>query len=583
MLSPSFRTIIVTILLPILFMGRSYAQDMKAYQAQWDGQLPNRQCLSTNITVRRLSSTSFNIRLATAQSAINKNFTIGSDHIIRVKLDSDITFKGIFNKQQNQISGFIESGIFQYHLDLKNSGGNSYKAKWNILLANSLNPKFYLDVENGAGDKYEAYAFSGDPRFSRYSGFICYGFTKTEDALFFRDYRTGLAFEGKLIDSTILLKIKMAGLQLTVLSLHKSTKAWDLTGGAIAVPANEKTPPNLADGLSVANLHTEGFNENLLRLMVDSINANKITNTQSVLISRKGKLVYEQYFGGFDEATVHDLRSASKSISSAIIGIAMDKGILKDTSQKLFDLLPAPYQKAAIGDTRKQAISIGNLLTMSSGLDAIDFGIDRKSVASEDEYQSSPDWAQTVVNAPMINYPGTHANYSSANPYMLGLILASRVKEPLELFIDRNLFEPLGINNYIIQRDDKGNPYFGGGMFVRPRDMLKFGLLYANSGVWNHKQIISKKWIAASFKKYLILENHPEKNEYGFLWWHYSYKVNGKTITSVEARGAGGQYIFIVPEYDLVVVVTSGNFRNNRVWQPEKIMENYILPAVAGK
>jgi CubicO group peptidase (beta-lactamase class C family) len=120
-------------------------------------------------------------------------------------------------------------------------------------------------------------------------------------------------------------------------------------------------------------------------------------------------------------------------------------------------------------------------------------------------------------------------------------------------------------------------------MLLRPRDLLKFGLLYADGGKWQNRQIINKSWVDASFKKYLVLENHNEKNEYGFLWWHYHYNVNGQTINTIEARGAGGQYIFIVPQYQMVVVITSGNFRNRRVWQPEKIMENYILKAVMAK
>ena len=171
-------------------------------------------------------------------------------------------------------------------------------------------------------------------------------------------------------------------------------------------------------------LHQAGFRDAKLRSMVDSIRANKITRTQSILIARAGRLVYEQYFDGFDAATPHDMRSASKSISSALIGIAIDQGILRDTSQKLFDLLPPKYRAAADGDPRKRQISIGNLLTMSSGLDAIDFGIERKSAASEDVYQPTPDWIRTVVEAPMIYQPGSHANYGSAKRRVLLAALA---------------------------------------------------------------------------------------------------------------------------------------------------------------
>lgn len=571
-----YLKIIFSIIFLLILNGHCLAQtDMKDYTMHWDGKLSNRQCFSIQVAISKINPSAYNFRLSNTTGSLNRRFKLSGDHI-EVKIDSAIKFKGTLEK--GRISGFIESGMFEYHVTLKQNG-NVYSAKWNILLVDKIDPRFYLDVEDGAGDNYEAYAFSGDPRFTRFSGFACYDFVKHGNILLFRDFKTGLAFKGQLSKDAIGLNITMAGLPISKILLHRSATDWTFDDTPKQL-FNPDVPDNLHDDLPVNSLASAGIDEHYLKLMVDSINANKLTNIQSVLISRKGKLVYEQYFGGFDAATPHDLRSASKSISSALIGIAMDKGILKDTSQKLFDFLQEPYKSAANGDARKQAISIGSLLTMSSGLDAIDFGINRKSVASEDEYQQTPDWLKTVVNAPMINQPFTHANYSSANPFLLGVILTSQVKQPLELWIDHNLFEPLGITDYIIQRDDKGHPYFGGGMFLRPRDMLKFGLLYANGGKWNGKQIISKKWVEASFKKYLILENHPEKNEYGFLWWHYDYKVNGKTIHSIEARGAGGQYIFIIPEYNIVAAITSANFRNGRVWQPEKVLGNYILKAV---
>jgi CubicO group peptidase (beta-lactamase class C family) len=572
-----YLKITFSILLLLIINNCCLAQaDMKDYTMHWDGKLPNTECFTMQIAVSKINTSTYNFRLSNAAAFLNRRFKLYGNYI-EVKIDSAITFKGTLEK--GAISGFIESGMFEYHVTLKQTG-NTYTTKWKILLVDKIEPRFYLDVEDGAGDNYEAYAFSGDPRFTRFSGFACYDFVKHGNTLLFRDFKTGLAFKGLLSKDAIELNITMAGLPVTKVLLHRSAADWAFDDAPKQV-FNPAIPTNIHDELPVNSLVSAGFDNHYLDLMVDSINANKLTNIQSVLISRNGKLVYEQYFDGFDMATTHDMRSASKSISSALIGIAMDKGILKDTSQKLFDFLPEPYKSTANGDTRKQAISIGSLLTMSSGLDAIDFGIDRKSVGSEDEYQQSADWLKTVVNAPMIYQPFTHANYSSANPFLLGVILASQVKQPLELWIDHNLFEPLGITNYIIQRDDKGHPYFGGGMFLQPRDMLKFGLLYANGGKWNNKQIISQKWIDASFKKYLILENHPEKNEYGFLWWHYDYKLNGKTIHSIEARGAGGQYIFIIPEYKIVAVITSANFRNSRVWQPEKVMENYILKAIS--
>jgi len=97
------------------------------------------------------------------------------------------------------------------------------------------------------------------------------------------------------------------------------------------------------------------------------------------------------------------------------------------------------------------------------------------------------------------------------------------------------------------------------------------------------KRILSKQWVKRSFKNYRPLENVPDQNGYGYLWWHHTYQVGEKTVKSIEARGAGGQYIFVLPQYETVVVITSGNYRNRKTQQPEKILERCILPAVLRK
>src|SRR5690606_14290192 len=118
------------------------------------------------------------------------------------------------------------------------------------------------------------------------------------------------------------------------------------------------------------------------------------------------------------------------------------------------------------------------------------------------------------------------------------------------------------------------------GMYLTPRDMMKFGELYLNEGKSNGKQILSQNWINDSFKNYRVLENTADENGYGYLWWHNNYELNGDSIESIEARGAGGQYIFVLPKLEMVVVITSGNYKNSKTQQPEKILEKYILPYI---
>ena len=109
--------------------------------------------------------------------------------------------------------------------------------------------------------------------------------------------------------------------------------------------------------------------------------------------------------------------------------------------------------------------------------------------------------------------------------------------------------------------------------------MAKFGQLFLDGGTWRGKRVISESWVQESMAKHGRLEKAKDKNEYGYLWWHHTYKVGDRTIDSIEARGAGGQYIFVVPSLDLVAVITSGNYRNGRFRQPEEIMQRFILPA----
>ncbi|MEL6654384.1 MAG: serine hydrolase, partial [Bacteroidota bacterium] len=228
-------------------------------------------------------------------------------------------------------------------------------------------------------------------------------------------------------------------------------------------------------------------------------------------------------------------------------------------------------------DSLKAQISLHHLLTMSSGMDV-------NNLAGEDYYQNPTNpnpWIKTVLEAPMVHEPGSYADYGSANPFLLGVCLQQRLDIPLETYMHEKLFGPLGVRNYTNQTDDtKAAPYFGGGMMITSRDMLKFGQLYLNGGTWQGKRIISEEWIEQSWQKHVRLQDTRDKNEYGYQWWHDTYTVNGREIEAVEARGAGGQFIFVIPELKAVVAITSGNYRNRLGNQPRTILEEYILPAM---
>lgn len=538
----------------ILFCFSATAQNMQEYTDSWEGKIEDSKVFNLKVKIENLGLENASFKICNSKNSIDYSVNVTNGYQINVPFSENQFFEGILSKDHKEINGFIKSGFLLYHLKLTKSDQNTYVGNWNILMVEELKSlDFYLSVENGANDEYEAYPILADNRFT---GTWCDNFKKENNIISFSDFKTGLQFKGKLVPNKIELGVYVANNLITEIDLERSKKDWKIGG----LKTTNKT--------SILQL----------KEMEELISKDSLPNTHSVLVSKNGKLIYESYFEGYTENTPHDMRSASKSISSALVGIAKDKNLFKSVEQSIFDFLPAKYQ--VYKDSLKAKINIQSLLTMSSGLDAIDYGINAnpKSPAVEDNYQKSKDWTETILKTKMINSPNTKANYGSANPYLLGVAMDSIVRESLKLFADENLFQKLDISNYIMFSDLNANPYFGGGMYLTPKDMLKFGELYLNKGKWGGKRILSKKWIENSFKNYHVLENTVDKNGYGYLWWHNTYQVNGKKIESIEARGAGGQYIFVIPRLKAVVTITSGNYRNGKTQQPEIIFENYILP-----
>lgn len=553
----------------------SCAQNNKQdYQGEWIGFLPNKSSFNFQVSLSKLESNNYHLTISNDEILINENIVSSSKDAIIFNIDQQLFFNLKYDRNGQVLVGFIKSGRFFYHVSLQNMDDNTFIGVWNpFLLDNGLQSNdINLYVENTEDDKLVAYPFLGDQR-SR--GIWSSAFKRKGDVLLFRDQNSGLNFSAKLLESTIELEILLANALITKTSLTYSKDGWEYKTDSLEQSQNANTPEQLNDGWAIANINDHDISKTELVGLIDDIHSKKLVNTHSVLIAKKNKLVFENYFDGFNANIPHDLRSASKSISSAMIGIAIDNNIIESVDQKLYDFIPEAYQYTK--DSLKSKISIKDLLTMSSGLDV-------NNLASENYYQdpnNSKNWLQTVLEAPMVKEPGTYADYGSANPFLLGVCLNERLNKPLEIYMDEKLFAPLGITNYINQTDDtEVIPYFGGGMLLTPRDLLKFGQLYLDKGKWKGKQIISEKWVEESFKKRLRLQDVRDKNEYGYLWWHDTYVVKGKAIKSIEARGAGGQFIFIIPELESVVVITSGNFRNGKGNQAREILKEYILPAM---
>ncbi len=540
--------------------------DMKNFEGGWAGEFstPFEFQVFLNLSGDTLTLLQIHNREANLRAPYTE--ANGYSH---ATFSDNLSFDGF--RDSAGLRGFVQSGFHQYHVELAPQNPQlpgSFAGTWRPFFIQNMDQRILLSIENAQDDSYEAYLILGD---SRAPQLMCGNFEKSGDTLIFQDYRTGIFMRGYLSPDEIKLDFIVGGQIAATVPLRKTTENFEQKA--------QQATRSLNDGWETAEpseTQAQTFDS-----LAESVRSGALPNTHSVLVAQHGKLIYEAYFDGYDVVALHDLRSAQKTFTGAAVGAAIDAKLFDDVSERLYAHLPESYQGTKESDPRKAQITLHHLLTMSSGIDAVDFGTDKESPASEDAYQQSGNWAYTIVDAPMLNDPGSLGNYGSANACLAGVMLSNVTNSKPQLFMDEALFHPLGISNYVLQTDFEGTTYGAGGMFMSPRDMLKFGQLYLNGGTWRGKQVLSKSWIEKSWKRHTTLANSDKHEGYGYFWWERNYSANGKEYLSHEARGAGGQYIAVIPLLDLVVSVTSGNFRNGKFWQPEKIIEEYIVPAVA--
>lgn len=564
------KKIIMGVLLCITLQSCAQTEKQE-YFGNWVGNLPDKNAFNLHVKLKNLGESEYEINIANDKLILNQ--TVKSTHQDRLIFDIDNTLFFNFKNEGGFLSGYIKSGAYYYYVTLIKLAPDTFLGDWNPFMVNNglQSNELFLNIE-WYNNQLEAYPFLGDQRFR---GFYASDFKKQGKTLYFKDANTGFNFRTILLEDTVEFEIYIIDSLVTKATLYFSEEYWEPPLPPVADNKNAFSPKILNDGWSIGNIEDFDIEHTELRKLIDSINIKALVNTHSVLIAKENKLIFEAYFEGFNAQIPHDTRSASKSISSAMVGIAIGDGIIESVDEKLYDFIPKEFQYTK--DSIKSKIELKHLLTMSSGLDV-------NNEAQEDNYQnpSNPNsWLKTVLEAPMVKEPGTYADYGSANPFLLGVCLNEQLSVPLETYMDEKLFSLMGIKNYINQTDDtRKTPYFGGGMLLTSRDLLKFGQLYLDKGRWNGKQIISESWVEESFDKYLRLQDYPDKNEYGYLWWHATYVINGREIESIEARGAGGQFIFIVPELETVVVITAGNYRNRKGNQSREIFRDYILSAM---
>ena len=325
------------------------------------------------------------------------------------------------------------------------------------------------------------------------------------------------------------------------------------------VPYAYRVPVDLHDGIRVASASSAGLDTASIGRLVARIADGTYPDVHSLLIHRNGALVTEEYFYDYDRERPHQMRSASKSVISALVGIAMDRGALRGDEELVTKRLP--YDGYANPDPRKDSLTLRDLLTMRTGLACDDWN--GNSPGNESKMYQSEDWVKFVLDLPMIAQPGSSASYCSGGVAVTGRVVERATGSTLPAYARRYLFGPLGIRpsdvrwNYTLSST---NATTFGQLYMRPRDMLKLGLLFADHGQWNGRQVISREWVEKSTAKWSTVGDQ----DYGYFWWHQwvdaSTPAGSRRVNMVLASGNGGQKIYMVPSLDLVVVVTGGNY-----------------------
>lgn len=296
--------------------------------------------------------------------------------------------------------------------------------------------------------------------------------------------------------------------------------------------------------------------EQLIKL-VETIRQEKC-NIHSLLISRNDTMVLEAYFHPFQESFVHDLASVTKSITSLLIGIAIDKGFIPDENQKIMEYFP----EYKVSDERFNSILIKDLLNMSSGLNC------SWNDGEKELYQmmKSDDWVNYMYNLSFASEPGSVFSYCSGNYYLLSEIIQRTTKMSCHEFAKKYLFNPMAIEESYWLENKKGVNQAWGDLCLSPSDLLKIGNLIIHNGKWEGKQIVSENWISKLTPQYTI----NEEEKYGLGWWFENEQPD-----MIEAIGRGGQRLVVYKKLKLVIVVTAGGgFDAGDV-------DNYVLESIS--
>jgi len=352
--------------------------------------------------------------------------------------------------------------------------------------------------------------------------------------------------------------------------------------GRPTVPYRYAPPLSSDDGWPTASLEEVGISregiQRFVQMLIDTPPVGSVSAPEmhGILIARRGKLVLEEYFHGEHRDKFHDTRSAAKTVASTLFGAAVKAGLPVDVSMPVYQAMNGGTVPAGL-EPRKKALTVENLLTMSSGLDCDDG--DPKSPGGEDVMQEGeePDYYKFTLALKMVSEPGEKSVYCSVQPNLVGGVLQRASQQSLPVLFQNLLAGPLGIKHYYLNLTPTGDAYMGGGVRILPRDFMKLGQLHLNGGTWNGRRILTPEWSRHATSPLVELGSR----KYGYYWYVQDYPYQGRTVRAFFAGGNGGQIVMGIPELELVIAFYGGSYNDPAFFIPQKIyVPQYILPTI---
>jgi CubicO group peptidase (beta-lactamase class C family) len=297
---------------------------------------------------------------------------------------------------------------------------------------------------------------------------------------------------------------------------------------------------------------------------------------KGVVVSRHGCIVAERYFNSDGPQSLHDIRSAGKSVTATLVGIAIRQGLIDGVDAPIVRYLP-PGMPAA-----QQRIRVVDLLTMRAGLDSDDD--DPDSAGNEDLMDESPAWIPFAYAVPMKQAPGQRYVYSSLTAFLAGAMVEHASGMTLHAFARKHLFEPLGIAETQWRQGPEGEGVGQGNLRISARDMVRIGRLYLDDGVAGGQRILDRAWVAQALSPIVdIADQDPYADGYGYMWYSKTYPLEGGAVRVHFASGNGGNKIYLVPALDLVVAITSSAYGQGRGQRRSERILLRLLDAIEAK